>query len=250
MPYRHSDNKLSVHFGEDKTKSILFSKTRCLKEINISFVAHSIEQHETVEYLSCQLDSKLSGEAMVSKVLKKINAKLKFLYCQSRYLTPVYKRLLCNALIQPHFDYGWSSWFPLLKKDLKLKLQKAQNKCIRFYLNLPPRSRINPFHFRKINWLPVSDRVEYCIANTVFQYWNGIVPGYINEIFRPSLCRYSTRLQMALDIPLPKTNTGQKSISFLGPKIWSKIDPSIKNVRTLSSFIHATKKNILLHLQN
>ena len=116
---------------------------------------------------------------MTRKVLKKINAKLKFLYSQSRYLTPAYRRLLFNALIQPHFDYGCSSWFPLLKKYLKLKLQKAQNKCIGFCLNLPPRSHIDPSHFRKINWLPVSDRVEYCIANTVFKYWNGLVPGYI-----------------------------------------------------------------------
>ena len=45
------DNKLSIHFGEDKTKSILFSKTRCLKEINISFAGYSIKKHETVEYL-------------------------------------------------------------------------------------------------------------------------------------------------------------------------------------------------------
>ena len=54
------DNKLSINFGEDKTKSILFSKTRGLKEINISFAGNSIKQHETVEYLGCQLDSKLS----------------------------------------------------------------------------------------------------------------------------------------------------------------------------------------------
>ena len=174
------DNKLSIHFGEDKTKSILFSKTRGLKEINISFAGHSIKQHETVEYLGCQLDSKLSGEAMASKVLKKINAKLKFLYRQSRYLTPADRRPLCTALIQPHFDYGCSSWFPLLKKNLKAKLQKAQNKCISFCLNLPPRSYIDPSYLRKINWLPVSDRVKYCIANTVFKNWNGIAPGYIH----------------------------------------------------------------------
>ena len=65
------DNKLSFHFGEDKTKSILFSKTKGLQEINISFAGHSIKQLETVEYLGCQLDCKLSGEAMASKVLKK-----------------------------------------------------------------------------------------------------------------------------------------------------------------------------------
>ena len=45
------DNKLSIHFENDKTKSILFSKTICLKEINISFAGYSIKKHETVEYL-------------------------------------------------------------------------------------------------------------------------------------------------------------------------------------------------------
>ena len=64
-------NKLSIHFGEDKTKSVLFSKKRGLKEINISLAGCSIKKHETVEYLGCQLDSKSSGEAMASKVLKK-----------------------------------------------------------------------------------------------------------------------------------------------------------------------------------
>ena len=173
---------------------------------------------------------------MASKVLEKINAKLKFLYRQISYRTPAYRRLLCNALIQPHFDYGCSSWFPLLRTNLKLKLQKAQNKCNRFCLNLPPWSHIDPSHFRKINWVPVSDRVEYCTANTVFKYWNGIVPGHIHEMFKPSLCG--------------KQIQGKKGLSFLGPEIWSKISPSIKNVWTSSSFMHAIKKNILIHLQN
>ena len=175
---------------------------------------------------------------MDSKLLKKVNAKLKLLYRESRYLTPAYRRLLCNALIQPHFDYRCSSWFPFLKTNLKLKLQKSQNKCIRFCLNLPLRSHIDPSHFIKINWLPVSHRVEYCIANTIFKYWNGIVLGYIHEMFKPWLSKYSTRSKMASDIPLRKANTGQKSLSFLGPKIWSKISPIIKNARTSFSFMY------------
>ena len=65
------DNKLSIDFGEDKAKSILFSKTRGLREINTSFAGYSIKQHEIEEYLGCQLDSKLSGKGMASKVLKK-----------------------------------------------------------------------------------------------------------------------------------------------------------------------------------
>ena len=59
-----------VHFGEDKTKSVLFSKTRGSKEINISFASYSSKQYETVEYLGYELDSKLSGETIALKVLK------------------------------------------------------------------------------------------------------------------------------------------------------------------------------------
>ena len=84
--------------------SILFSKAKRLKEVNVSFTGYSIKQHNTVEYLGCQLDSKLSGKALLSKILEKMNPKLKFLYQKSRYLTPSFRRLLCNALIQPHFD--------------------------------------------------------------------------------------------------------------------------------------------------
>ena len=104
---------------------------------------------------------------MTSIALRKVNAKLKFLYWQSRYLTPSIITLLYNGLIQPQFDYGCSSWSPLLKKKLKIKLPKDQNKYIPF--GLLPRSRIDQSHFRKIKWLPASDTVEHCIANSAFK---------------------------------------------------------------------------------
>ena len=49
---------------------------------------------------------------------------------------------------------------------------------------------------------------------------------------------------MALDIPLRKTNTKPKRLSFLGPKIWSKINPSNKNEHKLLNnfFFHACFK--------
>ena len=63
--------------------------------------------------------------------------------------------------------------FPLFlikNQTAKTSLQKPQNKCFRFCLNLPPRSQIDPSQFRKINWLPANDKVEHCIAQTVFKY--------------------------------------------------------------------------------
>ena len=70
-----------------------------------------------------------------------------------------------------------------------------------------------------------------------------------SEMFKPSLCRYSTRSQITLDIPLQKINTGQKRLSFLRSNIWSKANSSIKNVKKPAFFMHALKKSILLYLQ-
>ena len=54
---------------------------------------------------------------------------------------------------------------------------------------------------------------------------------------------------MVLDIPLCRTIKGQKSISFLGPKIWNKVSLNIKTAATTSSFTHPLKKEILSKLQ-
>jgi hypothetical protein len=98
------DNKLSIHFGEDKTKSILFAPKRIsskLAKLNIVYNNTVIKQHSKVTYLGCILDETLSDESMALQVLNKVNAKLKFLYRQSDFLTCDLRRLLCNALIQP-----------------------------------------------------------------------------------------------------------------------------------------------------
>ena len=67
----------------------------------------------------------------------------------------------------------------------------------------------------------------------------------------PSLNNYKTRSQMALDISLCRTRTikGQKSVSFLGPKIWNKLNSNIKTAATTASFTHCLKKKILSKLQ-
>ena len=68
-------------------------------------------------------------------------------------------------------------------------------------------------------------------------------------MFMSSLNNYNTRPQMALDIPICRTNKGQKSMPFLGPKIWNKVSSKRKTAATTSSFTHRLKKEILSKLQ-
>ena len=67
-----------------------------------------VSKQNKVTYLGCILDDSLSGESMALRVLKKVNGRL--------------RRMLCNALIQPHFDYVCSAWYQNLTKNLTQKI--------------------------------------------------------------------------------------------------------------------------------
>ena len=96
------DSKLSIHFGQDKTKWILFAtihKLRNARPLNIVYNGMEIKQHAKVKYLECILDESLSGESMALNVIDKINSYLKFLHRRNGFVILPLRRTLFNALI-------------------------------------------------------------------------------------------------------------------------------------------------------
>ena len=91
------DNKLTIHFGEDKTKSILFGskhKIKKSKPLNIQYNDTKIKQCSKVTYLGCILDETVSGESMAIHVINKINSRFRFLYRQNRFLNFPLRRFI------------------------------------------------------------------------------------------------------------------------------------------------------------
>ena len=169
------NNKLSIHFGEDKTKSILFVskfKRKNMKKLHIKFGDIQIKQYSKAKYLRYILDETMSGEAMALSVVNKINNKLKFLHRKNSSLMPALKRLPCNALIQPHFDYACSAWYPNLTKKLKHIIQTTQSKCIRYCLQLDKLKHISHEEFERLNWLPVTFRFKQYVNAIIYKYFN------------------------------------------------------------------------------
>ena len=76
------DNKLSIHFSEDKIKSILFGskhKIKKSKPLSIQYNDIEIKQYSKVTYLGCIFDETLSGESMAIHVINRYSWKM---YCQ------------------------------------------------------------------------------------------------------------------------------------------------------------------------
>ena len=81
-------------------------------------------------------DETMSEETTTLSILNKTNNKLKFLYRQNSFLGPTLRRLLCKTILQTHFDYTCSAWYPNLTKKLEKLNSDFFEKCIYFCLQL------------------------------------------------------------------------------------------------------------------
>ena len=55
-------------------------------------------------------------------------------------------------------------------------------------------------------------------------------------------CRVDTRNNFAkLKHPFRKTNTGQKSLSYIGPSLWNNLPETIEKTNNLNTFKHNVK---------
>ena len=127
---------------------------------------------------------------MALHVLNKINSRLRFLYRQNRFLNKPLRRLLCNAMIQPFFDYACPAWYHSLRKDLQKRLHVSQNNRVKFCLQLDKKTRIGVAEFREINCLNINDRFSQCVftmrSQSIYKFVNSESPEYLNEIYFPA----------------------------------------------------------------
>ena len=76
-----------------------------------------------VTYFACALDENLSEETMALKVISKINYRIKFL-CKKKNCGSFFRRLLCHALIQRHFNHACSAWYPNINNSFSRRFNQ------------------------------------------------------------------------------------------------------------------------------
>ena len=150
--------------------------------------------------------------------------------------------------MQPHFDYGCTSWYASLSKVFKKSFRLIKISVYDIAQISPHALTSLPHTLEKLTGA-VQKSEQNFVWQLVFKYSNQLTPSYFNVIIiTPSFNKYNTRSPMALDIPLQKTVLGQKSTSFLGPKIGFKINNDLKTVLTTNFFTYTLKKEMLNNL--
>ena len=151
--------------------------------------------------------------------------------------------MLCNSLIQQHFDFACCAWYPNLSMSLKNKLRTAQNAYIRFCLEMERRSHIGLYHFEKSNWLPVKNMVDQGNAAMAYNFENNLSPVCMWDIYTLNsspVIKTRWSVDNFVEANYMK-KISRKSISYLGSKIWNGWDKNIITSTSTNSFKHALK---------
>ena len=87
------------------------------------------------------------------------------------------------------------------------------------------------------------------MCTLIYKFFSDNVPEYITEIFRVNIGKYNTRNPNMLKRPLYKTSNGQKSIQYIGPKLWDSMPNILKQKRSVATFKHDFKTHYLKNLK-
>ena len=209
-----------------KTKVMLIGTHQKLAKsdsLNIYINAELIEQSSCEKLLGIYIDSSLTWNEQVSKLIKKFNTKLELIRQARPYISPSKLLLLYNTIARPTMEYCCSVWGNCSKESMD-RLLLAQKRGARLLLNADAMSPSLPL-FQNLLLLPISDVIIFRLLILVHQCLYGSAPPCLASLLTKPMHRYCTRAadDHKLLLPKAKTNSCKRSFSFLGSSLWNKL---------------------------
>ena len=144
--------------------------------------------------------------------------------------------LVINSFVFSKLQYCSTVWSNTSNSNID-KLQKVQNFAGRIILGKRKYDHISG-GLRSLKWLPIREKLILNDATMMHKCINKLVPDYLADMFklRSQVHDRQTRSSGALDIPLCRLSTGQRSFAFRGAKLWNSLNDNIKSLKCPKNF--------------
>ena len=238
-----SANKLIINL--DKTHLMVFTNKKRLEPISINVKGQIVNEITETKFLGVILDNKLSWNAHIKYISKKISKSLSILkMLKSTFPCRILKSLY-YSFVYPYFSYCNLIWGGAAKSHLE-SLVLLQKKCIRNiskvgYLD----STVPLFSEQKI--LNVGQIYNLNCAKFTFCSLNKTKYSEFNDRLATngSFHNYPTRSSKSLRKPRVRLQKFMNSFLNHGIEMWNNLPDCIKNVKLLATFKRNTKNYIL-----
>ena len=187
----------------------------------------NITESKSYEYLGLTLDKNLNFIDHLEKTFKKISSRIKLLSRVRQNISPYTAETIYKVMILPVMLYcsNVSVGMPQSKKQ---RFEEFQDRAM-YIINGKRRSEVK---FPRVNHL----RNRQC-ALEVFKCLNGIAPKAFEHYFTRHNHKVNTRKNnKSVIIPKVRTETGRKTFSFQGAKIFNSLPNSLQTEKSFLRF--------------
>jgi hypothetical protein len=155
------------------------------------------------------------------------------------FIPAALKLKLVVSLLFPHFNCC-DTVLHDISVELKSKLQKVQNSCVRFACNLKKFDQVSP-SFKKLKWQKLNSTTAFHMAIIVYKSLHlDKFPSYLKFMFLSLSDSHgrSTRSKSNLTLKLPKYNllAYKRSFAYAAAHLWNELPLSIRCAKSLYQF--------------
>ena len=199
-----------------------------------------------VKYLGIIVDNKLTFGPHIAHLESKLSRAIGILSKLKHFLPSPLLLKLYYALFHSNLLYGLLVWHNTFKTYTS-KITGLQNKAIKLISNSKRTDKCGPV-YKSLGILQLPDLHIYETAIFMYKFHKNKLPLSFSRYFARiaeihSANTRSSTTGLKYNIPQYKTNRLQRSIKYVGVKIWNKIPDSIK-INKFSQFIKLLKLDL------
>ena len=240
-----------LKLNKDKTEILVFGDKAFLNTMKIHGIFTDRDERscirfsESAKYLGVWLDTHLTFDVHVSKMISSGYAKLRKIRTYRKHITKQETETLIHAFISSKIGNCNSILMGINRKHLR-KVQKLQNAAIRTVYRLPIRSSVSDC-YKELHWLNVEQRITFKLILFVFKAMNGKSPDGISELIK---LKDPVRMIVRENTFFPRTALGRRAFCYLGPRYWNVLPINIRQCTSIDKFKTLLKSHILLNYQS
>ena len=239
-------NKLTINYK--KTEYIIITnkkeKTRFKVKIDENVISHST----CIKYLGVVFDDSLNWKPQINNICSKLASGCWALYQLRPYVNLQTLMMIYYSLIYSHLNYCISSWGSTSSSTLG-PLNKLQKKSVKIITNSSIRTHSKPL-FLDLKLLKLEDIYKFEMAKLMhrihYKLFNISSSESNKLVMLDQTHSYNTRQKNQKNYFLNRVRTtkSQKSIQYIGAKIWNQLPKEIKQINSFK--FKKELKNLLL----
>ena len=239
-------NRLKLNDSKTECLVVTSRRSKVAPELTITIGEEVIKPKVTVQNLGATLESQLSMEPHVRRVIKSAYYHLRRIALIRNQLTKEACATIIHATVTSRLDFHNGLLAGVAEKTLR-KLQIVQNNAARLLTRVGRRDHITPV-LSNLHWLPLKQRIAYKILSQVHNVLHLLsAPRYLCDqftIYQPGRSLRSSTDQWSLVVPRARLQYGSRSLRVFGAKLWNTLPLALRQPQTALVF----KKNLKTYL--